>query len=84
MSGDGVSVDDGTLLWSRMLTCPVMISSRMCSNVLRERAVDFLNLERTGSDLCVVHGVSDKLTIPTVTIGRGIMYIYAGADMCVS
>ena len=47
MLGDGTSVGDGTLLCSRMLMCPVTISPRMCSNVLHERAVDFLNLEQT-------------------------------------
>ena len=74
MSGDGVSADDGILLWSRMLTYPAAISPRTCSNVLRERAVDFLNLERTECSEVAVQGVSDKLTIPAVMIGGGIMY----------
>ena len=47
----------------------------LSSDVLRERAVDFLNLERTECSELAVQGVSDKLTIPVVTIGCGIMYI---------
>ena len=72
--GCRASGDDRRLLYTRMLTYPATISPRMCSNVLRARAVTFLNLERTECSDLAVQGVSYKLRIPAVTIGRGIMY----------